>query len=304
MRRVPILVLFFAAGSVLAGGVPWSHFNLLNSPSAHMLRHTEIALGAGFTPFSTEDSSGATSSQFAFGAHLEVGILGRGQVGVTYLSNGGVSGTARAMLLRETIKTPGIVIGCENITGEENYEAYSHGDSLYDYGKSQNFSVYGVVTKDFSYYLSIPVCASLGFGIGRFTQRSGSDDGFSNPVPGVFGSLMFHPTRESEVVLEWDGRDLNIGGSYGISSNVAVMLSLAEVEQYFRSEDLRDASDPGQVPKFTLGVQVILGPLFNRTELSPYRRLRFTENDEALEAIRREREDARRRIEELERSIR
>lgn len=294
--------LFVFAAASLAGGIPWSHFNLLDAPSSHLLRHTEVAAGATFAPFSTEDSSGSSSSRFAYGAYLEAGILNRGQIGATFLSEGGISGTARALLMLETIKTPGIAIGCENITGEENYEAFTDGDSLYDYGESQNFSAYAVITKDFSYYLSVPVCASLGYGIGRFTQRDGSDDGFSNPFPGVFGSVMFHPSRESEIIVEWDGRDLNAGGEYAVTPNISVRLAFAEIEQNFRSSE-RDASDPGQAPKIALGVQFTFGPLFSRTELDPYERLRFTENDEALEAIRREREDARRRIEELERSI-
>ncbi|MFO7626442.1 MAG: hypothetical protein R6V62_04220 [Candidatus Fermentibacteraceae bacterium] len=304
MRYGFALCLFAVIGSSLAGGVPWSHFSIIDTPSAHLLRHTEVAVGVTFAPFSIEDSSGSSSTEFAYGAYLEAGVFSRGQVGATYVSEGGISGTARALLLLETIKTPGIAIGCENIIGEENYEAFSEGDSLYDYGESQNFSAYAVITKDFSYYVSIPVCASLGYGIGRFTQREGSDDGFSNPVPGLFGSIMFHPTRESEIIVEWDGRDLNAGGEYDITPNISVRLAFAEIEQNFRSGDERDPSDPGQAPKIAIGVQVTFGPLFNRTELDPYEKLRFTENDEALEAIRREREEARRRIEELERSIR
>lgn len=302
MRKGFASCLLAVTGASLAGGVPWSHYNLIDAPSAHFLRHTEVAVGATFAPFSTEDSSGSSSTTFAYGAYLEAGILNRGQVGATFLSEGGISGTARALLLLETIKTPGIAIGCENIIGEENYEAYTDGDSLYDYGESQNFSAYAVITKDFSYYLSIPVCANLGYGIGRFTQRESSEDGSNNPFPGVFASIMLHPSRDSEIILEWDGRDINAGGEYSVTPNISVRLAFAEIEQNFRSGE-RDATDPGQSPKIALGVQFTFGPLFSRTELDPYERLRFTENDEALEAIRREREDARRRIEELERSI-
>lgn len=291
-------------GAGYAGGVPWSHYNIIDAPSAHTLQHTEVAVGGSFVPFSVEDSLGNSSTEFAYGAFLEMGVLGRGQVGVTYLGNGGISGTARFLLLRETIRTPGISIGCENITGEENYEGYTVNDSLYDYGENQNFSVYAVFTKDFRYYLNIPVCVNIGYGIGRFTQKDGPDDGFDNPVPGLFGSLVFHPTPESGIIIEWDGRDLNLGGEYSLSRSVTLKMAYTEIEQHFRPSDRRDMTDPGQAPKFALGMTVTLGPLFDRTELSPYQRLRFTEDDEALEAIRRERENARRRIEELERLIR
>jgi len=296
--------ILMLSGVISAGGVPWSHFNLIDAPSAHMLRHTEIAVGGSFVPFSVEDSTGSSSTQFAFGTYLEVGILDRAQVGATFISSGGISGTARFLLLRETIRSPGISIGCENIIGEENYEGYEMNDSLYNYGENQNFSAYAVFTKDFSYFLSIPVCANIGYGIGRFRQKDGDADGFNNPLPGLFGSIMLHPSRDSEIIIEWDGRDLNVGGQYDLTGNVSVMMAYTEIEQLFRSEEDRDLTDPGQSPKFAVGLRVTLGPVFHRTGLNPYSRLRFSEDDEALEAIRRERENARRRIEELERSIR
>ncbi len=304
MRSCFVLVMFFFVFTAMGGGVPWSRYSIIDSPTAHTLHHTQICAGAGFAVYSVEDSSGTAATEFSLGTFLEAGIFNRAQIGATYISKGGISGTARVMLMRETIRSPGIAFGCENITGEKNYEAYTRNDSLYDYGRSQNFSIYGVVTKDFSYLLSLPVCVSLGFGTGRFVQESGSGDAGENPIPGLFGSLMFRPSRASEVVVEWDGRDLNIGATYGIASGVFLQLALAEVEQHFRSDDVRDPTDPGQAPKVVLAVNATLGPLFQRTELNPRERLRFTGNDEALEAIRREREEARRRIEELERSIR
>jgi len=130
VKTAVVCCILMLSGVISAGGVPWSHFNLIDAPSAHMLRHTEIAVGGSFVPFSVEDSTGSSSTQFAFGTYLEVGILDRAQVGATFISSGGISGTARFLLLRETIRSPGISIGCENIIGEENYEGYEMNDSL------------------------------------------------------------------------------------------------------------------------------------------------------------------------------
>jgi hypothetical protein len=237
--------------------------------------------------------------------YLEVGLFGRGQIGGTYLGQGGFSGTARGLALMETINRPGIAVGVENLIGEENYEFYrGDNDSLYQYPNAQNFSIYGVLTKDFSYFVSIPVCVNIGYGTGRFQQSSEAVDGLENPVPGLFGSVMFHPTMESEIMLEWDGRDLNIGGLYRINRNVTVMAAASELEHLFVSSDSTESvTDVMQTPKFSLGVQITIGPFLNRTELDPYERLRYTEDDEALRQMEEYREGAREEIDDLEDSI-
>ncbi|HRW77911.1 MAG TPA: hypothetical protein P5207_04510, partial [Candidatus Sabulitectum sp.] len=278
---------------------------LLDTPTASLLRHTEVAIAGGATTYSLEDSSGSSNMDVSIAGYLEVGLFGRGQIGGTYLGQGGFSGTARGLALMETINRPGIAVGVENLIGEENYEFYrGDNDSLYQYPNAQNFSIYGVLTKDFSYFVSIPVCVNIGYGTGRFQQSSEAVDGLENPVPGLFGSVMFHPTMESEIMLEWDGRDLNIGGLYRINRNVTVMAAASELEHLFVSSDSTESvTDVMQTPKFSLGVQITVGPFLNRTELDPYERLRYTEDDEALRQMEEYREGAREEIDDLEDSI-
>lgn len=299
-------VLSVLAFSAFAGGLPFAHFGLLDTPSAMLLRHTEIAIGVGGTGYSTEDSSGSSNMDVAVAGYLEVGLFGRGQIGGTYLGEAGFSGTARGLVLRETINRPGIAVGVENLIGEENYEFYRHdNDSLYDYPNAQNFSIYGVVTKDFSYFISLPICLNIGFGTGRFQQSDEAVDGFENPVPGVFGSILAHPSNDSEIMVEWDGRDLNVGGLYRLSRNFTVMAAASELEHLFVSGDSgSSAQDVMQNAKFTIGLQATIGPFLNRTELDPYQRLRYTDDDEALKALEEIRARAREEIRELEDSIR
>ena len=252
-----------------------------------------------------EDTAGNSNMDVSIAGYLEVGLFGRGQLGGTYLGQAGFSGTARGLALIETINRPGIAVGVENIIGEENYEFYrDENDSLYDYPNAQNFSIYGVLTKDFSYFISLPVCLSLGYGTGRFQQSSDAVDGLENPVPGLFGSILFHPTMESEVMLEWDGRDFNTGGMYRLNRNITLMAAASELEHLFVSGDSTGANnDVMQTPKFSLGVQITLGPFLNRTELDPYERLRYTEDDEALQQLEEYRTGAREEIQDLEDSI-
>lgn len=303
--KLSAALLAALAFNLMAGGLPFAHYGLLDTPTASLLRHTEVAIAGGATTYSLEDSSGSSNMDVSIAGYLEVGLFGRGQIGGTYLGQGGFSGTARGLALMETINRPGIAVGVENLIGEENYEFYrGDNDSLYQYPNAQNFSIYGVLTKDFSYFVSIPVCVNIGYGTGRFQQSSEAVDGLENPVPGLFGSVMFHPTMESEIMLEWDGRDLNIGGLYRINRNVTVMAAASELEHLFVSSDSTESvTDVMQTPKFSLGVQITIGPFLNRTELDPYERLRYTEDDEALRQMEEYREGAREEIDDLEDSI-
>lgn len=291
--------------SAVAGGLPFSHYGILDTPSAHLLGHTQVALSAGGSAYSLEDSAGGSGMDVALAGYLEVGIFGRGQIGGTYLGAAGFSGTARGLILSETIQRPGLAIGVENLIGEENYEFYrDDNDSLYSYPNAQNFSIYGVVTKDFSYFIQIPICVNLGYGTGRFQQSSDAVDGFENPIPGIFGSIMVHPSMSSEVMLEWDGRDLNLGGVYRVNRTLTIMAAASELEHLFISSDSTSSvGDVMQTPKFTIGMQISLGPFLNRTELDPYQRLRYTEDDEALRQMEELRSGAREEIQDLEDSI-
>ncbi len=305
MRFQLFAVLFVFPLVAIAGGLSFSHYGLLDTPSASLLKHTEIAISASGTAYSLEDSSGASNMNVAVAGYLEVGLFSRGQIGGTYLGEAGFSGTARGLLLNETISRPGISLGIENIIGEENYEFYRNpDDSLYHYPNAQNFSIYGLISKDFSYFISLPVCLNIGFGTGRFVQSADAVDGFENPVPGLFGSLQVHPTINSEIMLEWDGRDLNAGGAFNLNKHFSVMAAASELEHLFISSDsTANGQDVMQYAKFSVALQVTLGPFLNRTALDPYERLRYTDDDEALELLREYRARVREEILEMESTI-
>lgn len=303
--QTAILIVLILPVSLLAGGLPFSHYGLLDTPSSTFLRHTEVSLSAGGTSYTIEDSAGASNMNVALAAYLEVGLFERGQIGGTYLGEAGFSGTARALLLVENLKRPGISIGVENIIGVEDYEFYRlPNDSLYHYPNAQNFSIYGLISKDLSNYINLPIRLNIGFGTGRFTQSSDAVDGFENPMPGVFGSIQVSPTLGSQIDLEWDGRDLNAGGCYQINRNFAVLAAATELEHLITSADSSNGLDVMQHPKFTIAIRLNFGPFLNRTELDPYERLRFTEDDEALEALKEYRMRAREEIQEIESTIR
>ncbi len=297
-----LVVLPFVA---VAGSLPFSRFGMIDTPSSALLNHTEVAFGASGTVYSIEDSSGTSDMNVTPAGYIEIGLFGRAQIGGTYLGAGGFSGTVRGLILSQTMTRPGISIGVENLTGEKDYDFYRNTeDSLYHYPNSQNFSVYGLISKDFSYYVSFPVCLNIGYGTGRFVQSSEAVDGFENPIPGLFGSILIHPSIASDVLVEWDGRDLNAGAVFRVNRNFTVRAAVAELEHIFTTQDsTANAQDVMQHTKFTVGLQFNFGPFLNRTELDPYQRLRYTDDDEALEMLKEYRVRAREEIQEMESTI-
>ncbi|OPL19900.1 MAG: hypothetical protein AVO35_00090 [Candidatus Aegiribacteria sp. MLS_C] len=308
MRHVLFVLISvpLTCGSLLEGGsLPFSRPGLMDIPTASVLHHTEAVLGGSFTAFGYERADSSSESDFAVAGHLEVGLFNRGQLGITWLGEAGISGNVKFLVLRESITTPGLAAGCQNITGEEDYEFFRDDrDSLYDYQESQNFSLYLVMTKSLDYFSGIPVCLHLGYGTGRFRQGEDeiSDGRMSNPFRGLFAGMDYHPVPELSLILEWDGRDANFGAEYQLNGTVSFLGGLSEFEQMFASE--RDLTDVMHNPKFSLGVELAFGPFLNRTTLQPYEQLSEDYNRDLLEALEEIRSNAKYEIQELENKIR
>ncbi len=304
---VPVL-----AAVCVAGSVPFSRGGIIDTPTASVLQHTQVRLGGSFTAYSYEvtDTAGVdttSKSTFAVAGHLTVGILERGEVGVTYLGDGGISGNVKVLAMRETITRPGIAIGAENLIGEPNYEFWADDSGeLYTYaqGVDQNWAAYVVITKNFDYFTGAPFCINLGYGLGRFQQDTdGAGDAFTSPVPGLFMAFEFHPNRNTSIALEWDGRDANFGGSYRVNDWVRLMGAVAEFEQFIRSGDDVNRTDVMQNAKFSVGAEISIGPFFSRTALEPTERLRPERDESAFQTLEEARARAREEIRELQESM-
>jgi len=232
---------------------------------------------------------------------MEFGLFDVGQVGLCYLDKGGLSAHLKLLPIRETLDLPGIAIGVQNITGQEDYEFFETSDStLYSNGRKQNFSAYIVLTKDLRYISGIPVDISLGYGIGRFQPDKPDSGETSSFIPGLFASTQIRAMDNARLMIEWDGRDLNAGIEYDISSLVTAQAAVVEIEELFTSGE-RDKTDVMQNMKVGIGLEFTFGPLYNP---SPEETMHLTEMDRRnalaeLEALRREAEEALRRMQEL-----
>jgi len=306
MRSVLIISLIATLAvfrSALGGSLPFSRPGLIDIPTATIIQHTQVVLGGSFTAFSYEKADSTSESDFAIGGHLDIGLFDRGQIGVTWLGDAGISGNARVIIFKERINLPAIAIGCQNIIGEKNYEFFSdEQDSLYNYEKSQNFSAYLVLTKNLDFSAGMPLSIHVGYGIGRFLQGKSSDsDGISNPFRGLFVGFDYHPVRNFSMMLEWDGRDANLGATYTLNRNVRFSGAVAEIEQLAISN--RDQSDVMQNVKISLGVEITLGPLFNRTTLEPFEELTQNYDSELLYELEKIRSTAEEDINQMKREI-
>jgi hypothetical protein len=297
-----LLALFLATAGLAAGGsLPFARDGVIDTPDISLLAHTQLRVGSVITMFSYENASGETDKEYAVAGHLEFGLLDFAQVGLCYLGDAGLSAHLKVLPIKETLGLPGVAIGVQNITGQEDYEFYETSDStLYSNGRKQNFSAYIVLTKDLRYVTGIPVDISLGWGMGRFypdRPDSGETDAF---IPGLFGSTCIRAGDSFRFMVEWDGRDLNAGSEYDISSLVTAQVAVAEIETLFSSGE-QDRTDVMQNMKVGFGLELTIGPLYNP---NPEETLHLTEMDRRdelaeLEALRREAEETLRRLQEM-----
>ena len=276
-----------------AGSLPFSRSGVIDCPDAYVLEHTEIEAEIGAAAYSVEDSTGSGNSEFMITGHLDVGLFRYGQIGISYLGDGGIAGNIKVAILHEGFAVPAFAIGLENISGQEYIDCFvidSSGVEVpYPYAHSQNWSAYGVLSKDMSYLIGIPITVNVGIGIGRFVGviDSGALGIGSSIGNGLFGSVVIRPAEMFTIAIEQDGRDLNLGASYDINDFLTLQMAWAELEQTVFPASTQDRTDIMQNSKISFGLRSRIGPIFGAGRL-------------AMEREQQRIERARARLQELE----
>lgn len=293
MKYCLSVMLIILYGVASGGSLPFSRSGVLDTPDAYILQHTEIEVELGASAYTIEDSTGGSNSEFMITGHFDVGLFRYGQLGISYLGDGGVAGNAKVGILFEGITVPAFAIGLDNITGERYIDCFkvdSAGvERLYQYDHAQNWSAYAVLSKDLSYLMSIPATVSLGVGIGRFVGviDNGSLGLGSSIAHGLFGSVVYRPSELFTVALEQDGRDFNLGASYRVNEYITLEMAWAEFEMTIFPPENQNKMDIMQNSKVSIGILSTIGPIFGARQL-------------ALEREQQRIERARERLEELE----
>ncbi|MEN8208602.1 MAG: hypothetical protein ABFR50_05045 [Candidatus Fermentibacteria bacterium] len=301
--------LLLLSAVINAGSLPFSHSGVLDCPNAYVLQHTEVEIELSSSIYSVEDASGASNSEFMITGHLDVGLFRYGQIGVSFLGDGGIVGDVKFAVLHEGITVPAFAIGLENISGEEYIDCFkidSAGvEQFYPYDHAQNWSAYGVVSKDLRYVLGIPATVNLGIGIGRFVGvvDAGALGIGSSISHGLFGSVVYYPSEAISIALEQDGRDLNLGASYDVTDYITFQMAWAELEQTIFPPEGQNRTDIMQNSKVTFGIQSRFGPIFGAGQIALERERQRIERArdrlEELEARRRAAEDELQRLRDL-----
>ncbi len=305
MRYAVIGVVLFAF-SVYAGSLPFAYGGVVNAPDAYVLEHTEVELGVAASAFSFEDSLGTADSDVKLTGYLNFGILSYGQIGASYLADGGVVINAKIAVLKEGIAVPAFSLGVQNGIGSTHVDCFSgppgtadsagvydsnwDEDGMYPYSHAQNWSVYGVASKDMRYLLGMPVTLNLGIGIGRFVGIVGEGGALgigSSIANGLFGSMVWQPGEDFSVAFEMDGRDFNLGIDYSVAKNVDLHLAWGELEQTIFPPEGQDKQDLMQNSKITIAISSRFGPILGAGRLE-------------LEREQQRIERARTRLDELE----
>ncbi|MCD4706214.1 MAG: hypothetical protein K8S62_00570 [Candidatus Sabulitectum sp.] len=314
-----VLLIYTIAAS--AGSLPYAYGDVVNAPEAYVLEHTEVEIGIATTAFSYEDSLGASNSDIKLTGYLNFGIFSYGEIGASYLADGGMVLNAKVAILKEGIAVPAFSLGMQNGIGSEHVDCFS-GDpgtpdsigrypglwdeeGLYNYNHSQNWSVYGVASKDMRYLTGMPVTLNLGIGIGRFVGVvDGGALGIGSSIAnGLFGSIIWEPGENFSLAFEMDGRDFNLGMTYAVGKHVNLHLAWAELEQMIFAPEGQNKQDVMQNSKITVAVSSRFGPLLGAGRLELEREQQRIERArtrlDELEARRRAAESELQRLRDL-----
>lgn len=307
--------------AVFAGSLPYAYGGVINAPDAYVLEHTEVEIGIAASAFSFEDSLGNSDSDVKLTGYLKFGILSYGDIGVAYLADGGLVVNAKVAILKEGIAVPAFALGVQNGIGSEHVDCFSgppgtpdstgsfpgswDEEGMYNYAHTQNWSVYGVASKDMRYLMGMPVTVNLGIGIGRFVGivDSGALGIGSSIANGLFGSVVWEPGDDFSLAFEMDGRDLNLGMTYAVGKHVDLHLAWAELEQTVFPPEGQNRQDVMQNSKITIAVSSRFGPLLGAGRLELEREQQRIERArtrlDELEARRRAAESELQRLRDL-----
>lgn len=319
--RLTVWFLPVCAVIAFAGSLPYAYGGVVNAPDAYVLEHTEVEVGVAASAFSFEDSLGVSDSDVKLTGYISLGILSYGEIGASYLADGGAVLNAKIAILKEGIAVPAFSLGLQNGIGGEHVDCFSgpagtadssgqypdiwDSEGMYNYDHAQNWSVYGVASKDMRYLIGMPVTLNFGIGIGRFigVVDNGALGIGSSIANGLFGSAVWEPGEDFSVAFEMDGRDFNLGMAYAVGKHVNLHLAWAELEQMVFAPEGQNKQDVMQNSKVTVAVSAGFGPLLGAGRLELEREQQRIERArtrlDELEARRRAAESELQRLRDL-----
>jgi hypothetical protein len=241
---------------------------LIDIPEATPPRETYVS----FAP-SGSFALGDDPHSFVSDLNVSLSVAGRGEISLSVYTIENYSLNTRLTVLPGNETTPAVAVGMDNITYREWTSSVGDGSSVGfqdDLGYAEKrpreaFSFFVVATKTVE-NLPLPFRATAGIGRGKYvgkgplSQYTNSDiffDSDNTLAVGLFGGIAVNLAPSVSAMLEYDGRDANIGLQYD-HGHVSLKLAFTHVEQ------LRSSGE--------IGPRVALGLALNSTTLTGQRK--------------------------------
>jgi hypothetical protein len=213
----------------------------MNIPTAYVPQQGFFDLGIHTAVLNRKRDELATRVDFGIFNFAELGMVRLERDERDY-----VVGSLKLLAARESGSMPGLVVGIDNF-----------GEEVRDDTEDYKFSFYGVVSKQFNLPVVHLISGHLGIGNGRYV----SDTSAGKYLHGVFVGIdkEFHLSFLNSglrLMLEVDGRDLNIGLRYMMNSGLSANLAIGELD-----------ADPDDV-RYYLGISFSNAPMMNRIDQS------------------------------------
>ena len=226
----------------ISGAAPYFRdTSLMNIPTAYVSQEGFFDVGVHTAILNRNRDELAIRVDFGVFNFAELGMVGLKRDGSDY-----VIGSLKLLAAQESGTTPSLAIGIDNF-----------GEEVQDDSGNYELSFYGVVSKQFNLPVVHLISGHLGIGNHRYV----SDTSIGEYLHGVFIGIdkRFHLSSldsDLRLMLEVDGKDLNIGLRYVMGSGLSANLAVGELD-----------SDPGDV-RYYLGISFTNASMMDRINQS------------------------------------
>ena len=226
----------------ISGAAPYFRdTSLMDIPTAYVSQEGLFDVGVHTAILNRHRDELAIRVDFGVFNFAELGMVGLKRDGNDY-----VLGSLKLLAARESGTTPSLAVGIDNF-----------GEEVQDDSGNYELSFYGVVSKQFNLPVAHLISGHLGIGSHRYV----SDTSMGQYLHGVFMGIdkNFHLSSlgsDLRLMLEVDGRDLNLGLRYVMSSGLSANLAVGELD-----------SDPGDV-RYYLGISFTNASIMDRISQS------------------------------------
>ena len=215
-RLIPytfVLIIASLSGGISNAAPYFRDTSLMNIPTAYISPQGFFDVGVHTAVLSRKRDELAVRVDFGIFNFAELGMAGLKAGDHDY-----VIGSLKLLVARESGAIPGLAVGIDNFGEEVQSENYRR-------------SFYGVLSKQFNLPVAHLINGHLGIGSDRYV----SDTSIGKYLHGVFMGIdksfrLASLDSDLQLMLEVDGKDLNIGLRYKMGSGLSANLAVGQLD--------------------------------------------------------------------------